>query len=239
MKLLTWISQILLIAMFAAGVSVITTWAIVDTYAERILEQFQLQDLYSAVGPEQVWGQVFGSTHTMVDDTDDAGAGANGTNEQEEGAALEEGVRTNEGGGDEQEADRTGVQDGSRAVEEPNGRTVIEEGVHDEQDVSEEAPIDALPVWGQGQAGGQQEGLDALVLTSEEFIRIRDEMSDDDKMQIFTLLASRIPQEELLQFSTWIENGLTFAELGAIESVVSQYLSEEEQNDLYAILAKY
>jgi hypothetical protein len=116
------------------------------------------------------------------------------------------------------------------------------------------APEDAVAVWGQVSTNQQHSGGSALqqssqasqalesssVLLSEgDFQKIKEQISDEDKMKIFSLVMNRIPAEDLQELSTFVENGLTSEELKQVEELVKKRLNSEEYDQILSIINKY
>lgn len=226
MKLLAWLSRLMFMAMFIAAVSVMTTWVIVDMYAERILQKFHLHDIYAAVQPGHMWGHMVGLWRNGDEKTP---------------------ANISEGPTDE----RTPAVAGESTTEKSPadaGDSTVDEMAPDRPDAESEFPADALPVWGQASAGQrtldadqnqQRERLDSLIMTAEEFNRKKDEMSEEDKMTIFTLLIPKVSQDELMRLSLLLEDGLTAEELSELHAMIDRHLDEDEWNELMSILDRY
>lgn len=101
-----------------------------------------------------------------------------------------------------------------------------------------DAPDDALPVMGQGLSesamGGQSAADQQVVISPDEMIQKKDELTATEKEQIFNILMKKLPQSEMQKISAAMEDGLTEQELSTIEDTISKYLTKEE----YAALSK-
>lgn len=96
---------------------------------------------------------------------------------------------------------------------------------------------DAVAAWAQSGSGAARE-KDKVVMSEEQFLAKRNQLSEEDKANVFSLL-SRLPQEALLHISTMLEDGLTAAEIQEIEKIVEQYLKPDELAKLMEIVNKY
>lgn len=96
---------------------------------------------------------------------------------------------------------------------------------------------DAVAVWSQNRSGSEQQKK--VIVTTEEFQKTKDTISNEDKMKLFSMLVSRLPQEELQTLSTLVEDGITEKELEEINGIVEKHLKPEEYKELIAILEKY
>jgi hypothetical protein len=106
---------------------------------------------------------------------------------------------------------------------------------------------DALPVFGHSNAGSQsqsqQSGSGAeekkTVVSSEHVSSTKDNMTNDDKMKLFSLLVSKLPPAEVQNISKLMEDGITQQELVEMNAIVQKYMSEDEYKQMVAILEKY
>jgi len=109
---------------------------------------------------------------------------------------------------------------------------------------TEDKPIeDALPVMGQVQqetekAGSQSGGaLDQqLVMTPEAMSDLKNNLPSGEKENIFNILMTKVPQEEMQKISIAMENGLTEDEVKEIQQIISKYVDQEEYDDLMKML---
>jgi hypothetical protein len=92
----------------------------------------------------------------------------------------------------------------------------------------EAAPSGAVPVWN-----------DEAVVTTDEMLSAKTQMSASDKDKLFDLLISKLPQKELQNISTYVENGLTETELNDVQQIVAKYLNRNEYDQMMSILKKY
>jgi hypothetical protein len=102
---------------------------------------------------------------------------------------------------------------------------------------------DAVAVGGRAQQGSTQNessaGKKEIVLSTEEFAKKKDLITNEDKMKIFSLVASKLPQEEIQHLSTLLEQGLTSKDLQDVNQTLQKYLKEEEYQQLLDIINKY
>lgn len=76
-------------------------------------------------------------------------------------------------------------------------------------------------------------------LTPEKLVEIKQHMSSDDKLKIYSLITSKIPQGEIQKISSLVENGLTKEKLIEIQKILNQNLNEQEYSELISIFSKY
>jgi hypothetical protein len=108
---------------------------------------------------------------------------------------------------------------------------------------TEAAPDDTVPVWNQtsNESNMQetQSGKKDLVMSAEQFTKKKDQLSEADKMKIFTLLATRLPEAEFQKISKYVEDGVTEEEWLAIQALVEKFVKPEEYKELQDVLARY
>jgi len=110
----------------------------------------------------------------------------------------------------------------------------LEEGLEDQKSVQD----NEVPVFGNSlydDVSTRQE----LALSLDDFQRKRDLMSEEDKMKVFTLLFTRLPQQEMLRITSVVEDGITLEELEKVEEMVKEHLNPEEYQSLLQIIDKY
>ncbi|WP_410512900.1 hypothetical protein PaeBR_23655 [Paenibacillus sp. BR2-3] len=102
---------------------------------------------------------------------------------------------------------------------------------------------DALPVMGEaaeeavtseGQSGS---ALDQqLVMTPEAMRDLKENLPSEEKVDIFNILMTKLPQEEMQKISTAMEDGLTESEVKEIQEVIAKYVDKEEYDVLMKML---
>lgn len=129
--------------------------------------------------------------------------------------------------------------------------SIQEEDVKEDQIVTEDDP--GLPVFKQEEVSElEQENAqppnqpptssdlkDTLVMSAQEFNEKRKKLTNQDKTAIFSIVMTKLPQEELQKMSLLLEDGITEEELGDLEDVMNAYLEQEEVTQLLTILNKY
>lgn len=99
-------------------------------------------------------------------------------------------------------------------------------------------PEDAVAVWsrqstGQGSAADEER---RVVVSAEEFTKKKNELSEADKAKVFSVLASRVPAEEIQKISLLLEDGITGAELKELEQLLQKRLKPEEYSELQKLI---
>lgn len=233
MKILHWLSKLILTTALISVISVITAWYTVQTLVQDVLKGFQLQtSAPGGLAPVDWMLRLARQTGLMPPV---AGSGSSGVPATEKNATEPPAA-----------AAGTGVSSIVPSAAEKSGE-------------NDPFAQDAVAVWSdssgagqeqgrqgqQGQAAGEAGMTDAseaqkeVVMSAEDFSRKRELLSDEDKMKVFSLLISRIPQEDVQTISSFIENGITGDELRQMEEIVKKRLSSEEYGQLLEILNKY
>lgn len=101
------------------------------------------------------------------------------------------------------------------------------------------------PATGGANAGnGDASGNDKLnqkenvVVTPDDLIAKKEGIEAKDKEAIFTILMSKLPQEEMQKLTEYMEGGLTETEVLAIEQMLSKYLDKTEYAKVMEVLKK-
>ncbi|MNI34913.1 hypothetical protein D3C73_889230 [compost metagenome] len=75
-----------------------------------------------------------------------------------------------------------------------------------------------------------------LVMTPGAMSEMKDSLTTDDKTNIFNILMTKLPQEEMQKISTAMEDGLTESEVKEIQEVISKYVNQDEYEMLMKML---
>jgi hypothetical protein len=203
MKFFGWLGKVLVAAVVAACISVVTTFYVVQHYVQELIKPFQ------AVLPEKQLGL---SEFVAKLWTESNIVGQGGTQQDREENAPKP------------QTDTSTSPDTSTKTGTGTGTTP--------------PPDDAVAVW--SRSGSKEASQkDKVVMSAEQFQTKREKLSEEDKTTVFSLLISRLPQEELQQLSAMMEDGITSAELAEIEKIVENYLKPDEFEKLIGIVNKY
>ncbi|MCI3924762.1 hypothetical protein MO973_31590 [Paenibacillus sp. TRM 82003] len=104
-----------------------------------------------------------------------------------------------------------------------------------EEDESEAYPVpdDALPVMGQATTPEEE-----LYISMDDLNERKESLTAEDRMEIFTLLISKLPASEVQSISALLEDGFTAEEMEETSAILQQYLTQEEYEKLLQILMK-
>jgi hypothetical protein len=215
MKLAVWLLRLMLTVVLISGLTIYTTYYIVDGYIQQLLRQLQIQ----AEGP-----------------------GLNPAEWMTGWLGLNSGQKGNQGEGPKENGGQTGGPSENGSGNEPKGESGDAAAEHggalqpEENAVSEED--DALPVMGRS-TDEPPEGQDPIVMSEEELKEKKNQLSAEDKALLMDLLLSKLPEDELLQISAYLEDGLTGSEMRNIQQVIAKHLNEDEYEQVMAIIDKY
>jgi len=212
LKLFKWLAKLAFVVLLVSGLTVITTWYIVQAMIDSVLKQIPADSAVARIDWRDVAAQFLSSLETS-DGT--RSAGERTSREPDAGGGV------NETG--------TGLADASETNED---------GMDHGGGVSPREEEDAVPVWGgrnslEFGAGAQRE---EVVFSAEEWERLQNELDDDEKMRILTLIMQKIPTDALQEWSRLMENGLTRRELEELKNIAREHLTEEEMDELTELL---
>lgn len=89
---------------------------------------------------------------------------------------------------------------------------------------------EAVEVWKQNE--------DQVVLDREALGKLKDGISTEDKMTIFNIISTKVPEDDIQKISILIENGVTAEGLEQIQEILQNRLEPQEYQELMGILAK-
>jgi len=228
LKGFVWLGKTIAAGLIISFLSIWTTGYIVNSYVESLLKQYNIPIEMKPAAVSGVWGKLWGAgggqTAGKSDQKD--GAANQGTAGQETANQETEGQVTAGQETAEQESQQglpplTGIGGGG-------GAETNSEGVQPDSGVIEGGT-------------GEADGLDGqeLAVTTDDITGLKEEMSSEDKDQLFTLLMSKLPQESWQTISVLMEEGLTDDELITLQQIMAQHLDKEEYESMMTILKKY
>ncbi|TBL77444.1 hypothetical protein [Paenibacillus thalictri] len=221
MKLLKWMSKLILQTTFIIVLCTATTFTAIQVYVNELLKQFNMSAAIKPVMPSDLfhgWSDRFTAFASR------------------------------------KPPEKPSITTGSSAVSAPVESTAKQPEPQEQNTPREQqgksteqsAPTDAVAVWSQTSASGdglkKQDALEQhkrVVVTGEEVSKLKETMSSEDKLRLFTLLANRLPQTEMQNISKIAEDGITTSEMKELEQIVKQYLQSDEYNELMSIINKY
>lgn len=240
MRGLTWLIKLVLSALITSVVCIASTFWVINTYVDMVLEQYQLK---STVQSTPNWSQLVDRLTKQLSlavgapkvDSRSAALG-------EKGAAPTKPVS----GAVKEEADtlQSGSQAGGTSTGTGGSGSSTTPSVKEGSPADKNPPEDAIAVFGHqskssGSSAGSSAASDAdkrVVVSSEEFTKRKDQLSNEEKNKIFNLMVTRVPQDEMQRISQLMEDGITASELKEIEQILQKYLKPDEYNQLLGMI---
>lgn len=208
MKIAKYAVGVCLIVILASGLSILTTAYVVNTYIHSVLASFDIK--LDTPGPG-----IGGFLKSLA---------GTGTKEEADSADLAE----------DRKADPVSAPTSAPEKEE--------ESSTGDSPVEEKVPEDALAVMGQANDAGDVEGKSGdspdqqLVMTPGDMSELKNSLPDEEKANIFNILMTKLPQEEMQKISAAMEDGLTENEVLELQQVIAKYVSPQEYEMLMKML---
>ncbi|WP_282938648.1 hypothetical protein [Paenibacillus sp. RC67] len=244
MKGIQWLLKLVLSALITSTVCIASTFWAVSTYADMLLEQYNLK---SAVSATPNWSQFVGQMSKQM-------AGLFAPNSVAPSQRKVASTATKSNSPVDVPASGSVADGGSTSSTASNGSGTTDGNSSDTSSSStkgggsttKKPPEDAIAVFGQqsGQASTDKSGSGIpgvednkkIVVSSEEFTKKKEQLSNEEKNKIFNMLVTRVPQNEMQTISSLMEDGITAGELKQIESILQKYLKPDEYAQLLAMI---
>ncbi|GFZ87251.1 hypothetical protein GCM10008018_36810 [Paenibacillus marchantiophytorum] len=212
MKLVAWLSKIVIGTVLITSITMFTTWYVVNMYVEDIFRQYQIPALGKKIQFSEFAARLGGELNIVM--RRDGGKQA---------APVD--VPT----------DAKPVPSPSPSGSQPSdAKSTPGTAVGASPSPGKE---DALAVMGRVHSDANEKK--ELVMSTEDFAKKKEALSSEDKMKIFSLVVAKLPQTEVQHLSAILEDGITADELDQVNATLKKYLSEKEQKQLSDILGKY
>jgi len=237
MKLLGWLSKLILSTVLISLLSVVTAWSVVNMYVEELFRQFQIP----AMG-QKIQFSDFAARLSEELNIVKPRAGAN--------QAAAGGAQTAEPGSDAKGANQaatSGAADGSAVSASDSANNAssapgsadsgTQPSASPDTAASAAAEDDAVAVMGQVYDDEAQQR--DLVMSTETFAKKKEQLTSEDKMKIFSLVVAKLPQNEVQRLSVLLEDGITAEELKEVDQTLHRYLTDDEYKQLMEIIQKY
>lgn len=227
-----WLIGIAKLAVSAAVTSlccVALTFAAANIYVDLLLDQYHIP---RPAGQKIEWS-AFMSRFTAQLGLG-AGGGSGGTAKPKDLA-----VSVPPAGGNTSSSSEAGTKERKQT----EGKTTAP-GSGKANDDPYRVPEDAVAVWSRqsGKASSKQDSLAEqdrkVVVSSEEVTKKKEQLSEADKAKIFSLMVSRVPQEDMQTISKLMEDGITASELKEIERLLQKSLKSDEYKQLMDLIQK-
>lgn len=253
MKWLKWTGQLLLTVILVSTLTLLTTGLIVQSYISSLLASFNITwegapNNLAAVFQGALGMNTSDTSESTGMNPDSSNSGSdlitNGTDlEGDQDGNTDTGSETNltgktdMGQADPNEPDSTSGDGSGGGTDNEASSSADHEGSSEggSPDSSSASPSSSSTTE-EGAGAGTAEPDDQVVVTPEDITDQKDSISTEDKTAVFELLMNKIPADEMQQISSTMEDGLTETELQNMEQVIAKYLTEEEYNELMAVL---
>jgi hypothetical protein len=217
MKLFGWLSRLLISTVLISTLSVLTAWYVVNLYVEEVIRQYQLPGLSKKIQFSDIASRLSSELNINKSKDDHAASSAtlNGLD---------------------------AIQESSASPSPTPSQTPKGNPANPAEATPDAAKVDSIEVWGQvkQESDSSKTGIQKdLVMSTEEFAKKKDLLTSEDKMNIFSLVVSKLSQEEVQRLSTLLEDGITAEELKEVDLILQNKLKKEEYQQLLKILGKY
>ncbi|WP_052339608.1 hypothetical protein [Gorillibacterium massiliense] len=222
-KWLLWLGKLMIGTILISGITVYVSWTLVHAYINNLMKQYSLPGQTPALS--ELWKQ--------WTEGESVSAGQTKENQEPNKSAPSGEKASAESGGKSGAA-----ESGNGTIDTPNygGTHSLESG---SGDVSGKENRDRVQAMGSAGEESNSTGTSSVVMTAEDFYREKQELSNADKQTIFSLLTTRLPEEELQRLVSLVDGGITQEELGTVKATIKKYLSGNEYEQLLNILSKY
>jgi hypothetical protein len=223
-----WLSKIVIGTVLITSISLFTTWYVVNMYVEDIFRQFHIPALGKKVQFSEFAARLVGELNIVKprDGGEQAASAQKEPNNPSTKPVASPSPSPNENKTsaiDSQNRDNHGS-----GTTDANAKAGAKAGMQD----------DSVAVMGRTQSETDAQKKD-LVLSTEDFAKKKEALSSDDKMKVFSLVVSKLPQSEVQHLSTLLEDGITSSELKEVDQTLKKYLNEQEYKQLMDIISKY
>ncbi|OAS16779.1 hypothetical protein [Paenibacillus oryzisoli] len=224
MKLLTWLSKIVISTVLITSITMFTTWYVVNMYVEDIFRQYQLPTMGKKIQ--------FGEFTSRLAEELNIVKGKDGGKK----AALGETPTTKPT--PSPSPNPSGAFPSPSSSPNPNDQQPVD-GISSSSGVGASTTNQDEAIAVMGSARTEESEKRELVMSTEDFAKKKEALSSDDKMKIFSLVVAKLPQTEVQTLSGILENGITTEELDEVNATLKKYLNDKELAQLTDILNKY
>lgn len=252
MRVLGKLTKLIGIVVLASAISIMTTGYIVDSYIQSLLQTFNIQTGAQPFAVSNLLGGLWNSKPPAAkEDAVAVNGQPAGTDGTKAGGGAADGTGTSGSGKAGADGDQAGTNGSGVAADGGSGQSAGGTSAGSGLATGGLGAGNGLngTISGQEQAGGQEASGQTgsagagsgneTVISREELANARGQLSSQDKEQLFSLLITKIPQEDLQKISLYVEDGLTESELKEIEQMIAMHVSDDEYDKLMNILKKY
>ncbi|MBP1994631.1 hypothetical protein [Paenibacillus eucommiae] len=238
MKLLSWFSKILISTVLISTLTVLTTWYVVSLYVDEIIRQYQLPGIGKKIQISDITARL--SEELNISKPRDGAVAINDKVVQPSPSASTKPPAGTQSNGTIPGAS-SASSSGASSLTAPTASPATSPYDLGSSGASGSpapggAKDDAVAVWGQVRQDSEKQ---QMAISTEEFAEKKDMLTAEDKMKIFSLVVTKLPEDKVQQLSTLLEDGVTMDELEKADEILQQNLEEEEYKQLMEILNKY
>lgn len=96
--------------------------------------------------------------------------------------------------------------------------------------------VSTSPPPGSGEATEVWKQDQDVVMSRDAFTKLKDNISVEDKIKIFNIISTKLPEEDVQKISKLLENGITSDGLEQIQTILQNRLNGQEYQELLTIL---
>ncbi|UJF33337.1 hypothetical protein [Paenibacillus hexagrammi] len=195
MNVFKWLGKLVVSTVLITSISVITTSLIVNLYVQEIFRQFQIPALGKKIQISEIAARL-GEELNIVKPRD-------------------EGKQTAEG------PSQSPTASPDAAVAVAPSPSVTPAGPEPDSSKAAQGPADGVEEESVPVMGRIQNDSD-LVISTEDFAKKKEQLTSEDKMEIFSLVVAKLPQNEVQHLSVLLEDGITSEELKEVDQTLSK-----------------
>jgi hypothetical protein len=234
-KLINWLTKIIIQTILIAGLTVYLTWVTVHTYVDKLLSKYHMDTAESKIQFSDFLSQISASLNILKPSNLNNQAVVVKPDLTQSPIPTE--IPSQQTLADPLTSEIP-LSPTPTPISTPSTTPMTTDG---KSTATATTPKDSVSVFKQttGNESKQQGNQKDLVMSAEQFTKKKDQLSEADKVKIFTMLATRLPQAEFQKISTYVEDGVTQQELSEIQSIVEKYVKPEEYKQLQDLLSHY
>jgi len=226
-------------AIVVSLLTVLTTGYVVNSYVQSLLSSYNIpiaEETPTLGGMVKGMLGFGGKTGNKVADKSGTEDGLSDKTADTEGLGSLSGTgsdtSSSAGVGSDTKEDSEGTVEGDAAQDNKSAGTGQEDGQVPEDSV---AAMGGISSQAEQNASGQQ---GEVLVTPDDLIARKDGLPDQEKEEVFKILMTKLPQEEMQKLTEAMEDGLTETEMIEIEQILSKYLDKAEYTKMMNILKK-
>jgi hypothetical protein len=237
-RLLNWVTKVIIQTLIMVTLTIYLTWIAVHTYVDKLLTKYHMDTAQSKIQFSDFLSNLSVSLNILKPSSLNNQAAAEASEPIQSPLSQEKTMQQTQG-----EAANNTLPI-TQSISPTPTATPSASPTDAKSAGTGSAPDDTVPVWNQTSNESNQQGTKTgkqkdLVMSAEQFTQKKNQLTEADKMKIFTLLAARLPEAEFQQISSYVEDGITEEEWTAIQALVEKYVKPEEYKELQDLLAQY